>query len=57
MHVAVRHGGLHMTEVVGRTGGKYQAAAQAVKRFEQSLAEKWDRPDFGTKLKRQLSII
>ena len=38
MHVAVRHGGIRLTEVVRAVKGiRYQAAAQAVKRFATSL--------------------
>jgi hypothetical protein len=39
------------------SGLKYQAAAQAVKRFEPALAEGRDRKDFVARLKRHMSII
>jgi hypothetical protein len=39
MYVAVRHGGMRLAEVVRPVGLKYQAAAQAVKRFAQTQAD------------------
>jgi hypothetical protein len=40
MHVAVRYGGLRLEEVVREVSGlRYQAAAEAVKRFEAALTE------------------
>jgi hypothetical protein len=57
MHVAVRYGGLRLVEVMRHTGMKYQAAAQAVKRFAEALEQDPDRKDFVARLKRQMSII
>jgi putative transposase len=58
MHVAVRHGGLRLAEVVGQMEGlQYQAAAQAVKRFGEALAEDPERRQFVRKLRRHLSNI
>ncbi len=57
MHVAVRYGGLRLAEVVRQTGMKYQAAAQAVKRFREALAEDPARKVFVTKLKQGISLI
>jgi hypothetical protein len=57
MYVAVRHGGLRLTEVVRQVGMRYQAAAQGVKRFGLALADDPDRKRFVSKLKRQMSMI
>jgi len=57
MYVAVRHGGMRRTEVVRQVGLKYQAAAQAVKRFAQSLADNPERKRFVAKLSQDLSTI
>ena len=38
MYVAERYGGLRLAEVAQEMGIRYQAAAQAVKRFGQALA-------------------
>jgi hypothetical protein len=58
MYVAVRHGGLRLAEVVQAQGGiKYQAAAQAVKRFQASLAKEPERRRYVERLRRQLSNI
>lgn len=57
MHVAVRYGGLRLAEVVRQTGMKYQAAAQAVKRWREALAEYPARKAFVAKLKQQISLI
>jgi hypothetical protein len=57
MYVAVRHGGMRLAEVVRQVGLKYQAAAQAVKRFAQTLADDPERKRFVSRLRRQLSTI
>ena len=57
MYVAVRYGGLRLTEVVREVRMKYQAAAQGVKRFGQALAEDSDRRRFVAKLKELKSTI
>jgi hypothetical protein len=57
MYVATRHGRIRLSEVVKQTGMKYQAAAQAVKRFGKSLAEDQERERFVSKLKSQMSNI
>jgi REP element-mobilizing transposase RayT len=58
MYVAVRHGGLRLAEVVRELEGlRYQAAAQAVKRFALALAEDSGRRRFVSRLRRELSII
>lgn len=57
MYVAVRHGGMRLAEVVGQVGMKYQAAAQAVKRFAQTLAEDPEHKRFVAKLRSELSTI
>ena len=57
MYLATRHGGLRLAEVVREVGVKYQAAAQAVKRFGQALSEDPERRRFLADLKLQLSTI
>jgi hypothetical protein len=58
MHVAVRYGGLRLAEVVRALKGiRYQAAAQAVKRFAVSLDKDANRRTFVMELRRQLSTI
>jgi hypothetical protein len=56
-YVAVRPGGLRLAEVVRRLGLKYQAAAQAVKRFAQRLADDPERQRFVAKLRREMSTM
>jgi len=55
MYVAVRYGGLRLAEVAPQAGLKYQAAAQAVKRFGQALAGDAARKRFASVLRRKLS--
>ena len=57
MYLAVRHGGMRLAEVVRQVGMKYQAAAQAVKRFGQALADGPERKRFISKLRDELSTI
>lgn len=57
MYVAVRHGGMRLPEVVRRVGMKYQAAAQAVKRFAQALTGHSERKRFVARLRGELSTI
>lgn len=57
MYVAVRHGGMRLAEVVRHVGLKYQAAAQAVKRFAQTLADDPERKRFVASLRSELSTI
>ena len=58
MYFAVRHGGQRLAEVVKQVGGlRYQAAAQAVKRFGAALEQDAARRRFIAELKHQLSII
>lgn len=58
MYVAVRHGGLRLAEVVKDVGGlKYQAAAQAVKRFGAALEADPERQRFVAALRRRLAIV
>jgi len=57
MYVAVRHGGMRLAEAVRRAGVKYQAGAQAVKRFAQKLGEDAERKRFVAKLRSELSTI
>lgn len=57
IYVAMRHGGLRLAEVVPEAGLKYQAAAQAVKRFGQALAEDPERKRFVAALQREMSTI
>ncbi len=58
MHVAVRYGGLRLTEVVRAVEGlRYQAAAQAVKRFSATLGQDAARQKFVSQLRRHLSLI
>jgi putative transposase len=58
MYYAVRHGGQRLAEVVAQMGGlKYQAAAQAVKRFGLALARDAAKRRWLAELKRQLSTI
>ncbi len=56
MYAAVRHGGLRLAEVVRELGMKYQAAAQAVKRFGEGLADEPERKRFVSKLRNELSM-
>jgi putative transposase len=56
IYVAVRHGGLRLVEVVREIGRlRYQAAAQAVKRFGEAMLQDPDRQRFVSKLKRHSS--
>ena len=55
--MALRHGGLRLAEVAPQAGLKYQAAAQAVKRFGQALAGDAERKRFASVLRRKLSTI
>ena len=58
MHVALRHGGLRLAEVVQELKRmKYQAAAQAMKRFAAVLDQDAARQKFVLQMRRQLSII
>ena len=58
MYVAVRHGGLSLAEVVREVEGlRYQAAAQAVKRFGEAVTKDSERRRFVLRLRRQLSIL
>ncbi len=57
MYVAVRHGGMRLAEVVRSVGLKYQAAAQAVKRFAQTLADDPERKRFVAKLSPTSSCL
>ena len=57
MYVAVHHGGLRLAEVVPQVGMKYQAAAQAVKRYGQALVNDPARKRFVAKLRHALSTI
>ena len=57
MYVAVRYGGLRLTEIVERTGMKYQAAAQAVKRFGNGLAGNREQRRFVEEFRKQMSTI
>ena len=57
MYVATRSGGLRLAEVVPEAGLKYQAAAQAVKRFGQALPEDPKRKRFVAALQRDMSTI
>ncbi|MGH9725258.1 MAG: hypothetical protein ACRD41_09350, partial [Candidatus Acidiferrales bacterium] len=57
MYVAVRHGGLRLAEVAAQVGMNYQAAAQALKRFGQALADDPERKRFVSKLRQQISTI
>jgi putative transposase len=57
MYVATRSGGLRLAEVAPEAGLKYQAAAQAVKRFGQALPEDPKRQRFVAALQRDMSTI
>jgi|GEM_PF-2396753 len=57
MYVAVRYGGMRLAEVVQQVGIKYQAAAQAVKRFGQSLPDDPGRKKFVAKLRSAMSPL
>ena len=57
MQVAVHHGGLRLGEGVRHVGLKYQAAAQAVKRYGQALVNNPARKRFVAKLRNILSMI
>ena len=52
MYVAVRYGGMRLAEVVGQVGLKYQAAAQAVKRFGQAMGDDPKRKRFVSELRQ-----
>ena len=58
LYYAVRHGGQRLAEVVAQVPGlKYQAVAQAVKRFGLALEKDAARRQFVTEMKRHLSNI
>jgi hypothetical protein len=57
MYLGTRQGGLRLAEVAPAAGLKYQAAAQAVKRFGEALADDPQRQRFLAHLKRQMSTI
>ena len=58
MHVAVRHGGMRLVEVVRALKGiRYQAAAQAVKRFASTLEIDPARRLFVIELMRRMSTL
>jgi hypothetical protein len=57
MYAATRHGGLRLAEVVREAGLKYQAAAQAVKRFGQALPDDPERKRFVAALQRDMSTF
>ena len=57
MYVATRHGGLRLAEVVREVGVKYQAAAQAVKRFGQALPDHPERKRFVVALRGNMSTV
>jgi endonuclease V-like protein UPF0215 family len=57
MCVAVRDGEMQFTEAVRSVGLQYQAAAQAVKRFAQTLANKPEPLRFVARLKSEMSTI
>jgi hypothetical protein len=58
LYVAVRHGVLRLAEVVrGVEGLRYQAAAQAVKRFAEALTRSPERRQLLLSVLRQLSIF
>ena len=57
MYLGTRQGGLRLAEMAPEAGGKYQAAAQAVKRFGQALADDPERQRFLADLKRQMSTV
>jgi hypothetical protein len=56
MYVAVRYGGYRLAEVVRALAGlKYQAAAQAVRRFQAGLGKDAEKTRFVDKLKERLA--
>ena len=57
MYVATRYGGLRLAEVVREMGIRYQAAAQAAKRFGQALTDDPKRERFVAALQREMSTI
>lgn len=57
MYVATRHGGLRLAEVAPAAGVKYQAAAQAVKRFGQALPDDRERQRFIAAIRRDMSTL
>jgi len=57
IRVAVHHGELRLAELVPQVGMKYQAAAQAVKRYGQALVNDPARKRFVAKLRHALSTI
>jgi len=52
-----RPGGIRLAEVVWQVGMKYEAAAQAVKRFARTLADDPERKRSIVKPSSELSII
>ncbi len=57
-YVAVHDGGIRLAEVVrGMKGLRYQAAAPAMKRFGERLADDPERRRFVLQMQRQLSTI
>lgn len=57
MYVAVRHGGMRLAEVVRAVGLKYQAGAQAVRRFARMLADDPARQRWVAKLRNEVSTV
>ncbi len=57
MYVATRPGGMRLAEVIGQVGVKYQAAAQAVKRFGEALPDDPKRQRFVAVLRREIGNI
>jgi REP element-mobilizing transposase RayT len=54
IYFGIRHGGLRLAEVISETGMKYEAAAQAAKRFERTAVKDPKRKMFLEQLKRRL---
>jgi hypothetical protein len=58
MYVSVPHGRMRLAEVVRAVKGlRYQAAARAVKRFGEAIAQDPERRRFASKLAQQLSTV
>ena len=58
LHVATRHGGYRLAELLQEIPGlKYQAAAQGIRRFRLGLAADPAKARFVTRLQQELSII
>lgn len=57
MYVGMRYGRLRLVDIARHAGMKYQAAAQAVRRFKELLPDDVERERFVSELKHQISNV